>query len=153
MHGNIKRLPANAISLEWTRSIYKFIENFATVHALPLPGRLPHQYSDEKALLLPTHMTKRFVYREYCVACTQDRETPVCRRKFESLWSDLLPHIANMKPATDLCETCQNNIVKIMRSVNLPDEDKSQNLKEAELHLHLAKQEREFLQHCMYASC
>lgn len=116
MHGNTKRLPANTISLEWTKSIYNFIENFATIHALPLPGRLPHQSSDEKALLLPTHMTKRFIYREYCMVCTQNGEAPVGRRKFESLWSELLPHIANMKPATDLCETCHNNIVKVMRS-------------------------------------
>ena len=143
MHGNTKQLPANAISLEKTKSIHHFIENFATIHALPLPGRLPHQFSDEKALLLPTHMTKRFVYRQYCEACTHNREKPVCRRKFENLWGELLPHIANMKPATDLCDTCQNNIVKVMRSINLPDEDKSQNLKEAELHLLLAKQERE----------
>lgn len=143
VHGNTKQLPANIISLETTKSVYHFIENFATIHALPLPGRLPSQFSDEKALLLPTHMTKRFVYREYRLACTKNREVPVGRRKFENLWSQLLPHIANMKPATDLCETCQNNIVKVMRSVNLPDEDKSQNLKEAEAHLLLAKQERE----------
>ena len=48
-----------------------------------------------------------------------------------------------MKPATDLCEVCQNNIVKMMHSVNLPEGEKSQSLKEAELHLMLAKQERE----------
>ena len=85
--------------------------------------------------------------------CTQNRETSVCRKKFESLWCDLLPHIANMKPATDLCEACQNNIVKIMHSINLPDEDKSQNLEEAELHVHLAKQEREFYNTaCMQAA-
>lgn len=77
MHGNTKRLPANTISLEWTKSIYNFIKNFSTIHALPLPGRLPHQFSDEKALLLPTHMTKRFVYREYCTVCTQKGEKAV----------------------------------------------------------------------------
>ena len=153
VHGNAKRLPANTISLEWTRSIYNFIENFATIHALPLPGRLPHQYSDEKALLLPTHMIKRFVYRSYCMVCIQNGENTVSRRKFETLWSELLPHIANMKPATDLCETCQNNIVKVMRSVNLPDVDKSQTLREAEVHLLLAKQERELYNtECMRAS-
>ena len=153
MHGNTKRLPANTTSLERTKSIYNFIKNFSTIHALPLPGRLPHQFSDEKALLLPTHMTKRFVYREYCMVCTQKGEKAVSRRKFEDLWSELLPHIANMKPATDLCDTCQNNIVKVMRSVNLPDADKSQSLKEAEVHLLLAKQERELYNtECMRAA-
>ena len=48
-----------------------------------------------------------------------------------------------MKPATDLCPTCQNNVVKIFRSVNLLESEKSDSLKEAEEHLKLAKQERE----------
>ena len=142
MHGNTKRLLTNTISLEWTRSIYGFIENFATIH-----GRLPHQFSDEKALLLPTHMTKRFVYRSYCKVCTQNGETTVSRQKFETFWSELLPYIANMKPATDLWPE------QGMRSVNLPEVDKLQSLPEAEVHLLLAKQEREFYNtKCMRAS-
>ena len=97
-------------------------------------------------------MTKRYVYRQYCAVCTQKGEIPVCRRKFENLWSELLPHIANMKPATDLCETCQKNIVQIMRSTNLSDVDKSESLKEAELHLTLATKERELYNtECMRA--
>ena len=152
VHGNTKRLPANTISMEKTRSILCFIEHFATVHALPLPGRLPGQFSDEKALLLPTHMSKRYVYRQYRQACNEKREIPVGRRKFENLWSELLPHIASMKPATDLCDTCQSNIVKIMRSANIPDSEKSANLKAAEQHLMLAKQEREvYNEECLRA--
>ena len=138
--------------MEKTRSILCFIEHFATVHALPLPGRLPGQFSDEKALLLPSHMSKRYVYRQYRQACNEKREIPVGRRKFENLWSELLPHIASMKPATDLCDTCQSNIVKIMRSANIPDSEKSANLKAAEQHLMLAKQEREvYNEECLRA--
>ena len=48
-----------------------------------------------------------------------------------------------MKPATDLCETCQNNVVKVMYSVNLPEEEKSYSLRDPELHLKLVKQEKE----------
>lgn len=97
-------------------------------------------------------MTKRYVYRQYCAVCTQKGEIPVCRRKFENLWSELLPHIANMKPATDLCETCQKNIVQIMHSTNLSDVDKYESLKEAELHLTLATKERELYNtECMRA--
>ena len=50
-------------------------------------------------------------------------------RKFEDLWSELLPHIASMKPATDLCDTCQPNMTKIMHSANVPDHQKSVDLK------------------------
>ena len=66
VHGNTKRLPANTIPFAKTQSIVQFIQHFATVHALPLPGRLPGQYSDEKALLLLSHTSKRYVYRQYC---------------------------------------------------------------------------------------
>jgi hypothetical protein len=48
-----------------------------------------------------------------------------------------------MKPKTDLCEICQENIVKIIRCANLPEQQKSKQFTEAEKHLKLAKQERE----------
>ena len=143
-HGNTKHLPANTVPFSVTNDVVQFITNFATLHALPLPGRIPGLYSDEKALLLPSEMSKRFVYREYCKACTY---VPVGRRKFERLWCDLLPHISAMKPATDLCEICHLNIVKITRSCNLPESEKSQQLQEAEHHLKLAKVERELYNH------
>ena len=120
VHGNVKRLPPNAVSLAKTRSILQFISHFATIHALPLPGRLPGQFSDEKALLLPSHMSKRYVYRQYKQVCEESRDIPVSRRKFEDLWNGLLPHISSMKPKTDLCPDCQDNVMKIVRSVNLP---------------------------------
>ena len=117
MHGNTKRLPPNAISYSTTKDIAQFITNFASIHALPLPGRIPGVYSDEKALLLPSNMSKRHVHREY----TKISDNPVSRRKFETLWCELLPKIATMKPATDLCEICQCFIVTITRFGNLPE--------------------------------
>ncbi len=138
-HGNVKRLPANTLPFDVTEDICQFIKNCAEVHGLPLPGRIPGVYNCEKALLLPTYMTKRYVYRMYCDAT----DSPVCRRKFETLWNTLLKHISSMKPATDLCEICQQHVTKITRSVNLPESEKSFELREAECHLQLAKQERE----------
>ena len=142
VHGNTERLPSNTIPFAKTQSIIQFIQHFATVHALPLPGRLPGRYSDEKALLLPSHMSKRYVHRQYCQACDEKGEMHVGHRKFEDLWGfELLPGVAAMKPATDLCHLCQSNVVKIVRSANLPDSEKSQNGREAENHLKLAIQE------------
>ena len=58
-----------------------------------------------------------------------------------------------MKPATDLCDICQSNIVKIIRSINLPESQKLVNLKVAEKHLELAKQEREdYNEQCILAA-
>ena len=143
VHGNVKRLPTNTLSMERTKSVVQFVSHMATIHAQPLLMRLPGQFSDEKALLLPSHMSKRSVYRQYQVACEGLEEMPVCRRKFEDIWNELLPHISSMKPATDLCATCQDNVAKVVRSVNLPESEKSQSLKEAEHHLKLAAQERQ----------
>ena len=44
-----------------------------------------------------------------------------------------------MLPASDLCLTCQDNTNAIMHSTNLPEDVKSQQLKEAEAHLAQAK--------------
>ena len=72
------------------------------------------------------------------------------RLKFEDLWSELLPGVAAMKPATDLCHICQLNVVKIVRSANLPDSEKSQNVREN--HLKLAIQERKmYADECLQA--
>ena len=139
-HGNAKRLPANTLPFDVTEDIVQFIKNCGEVHGLPLPGRIPGVYNCDKALLLPTYMTKRYVFRMYCDASSN---SPVCRRKFESLWNQLLPHISSMKPATDLCDICQQYITKIIRSANLPESEKSSKLHEAECHLKKAQQERE----------
>ena len=77
----------------------------------------------------------------------------MCQRKFEDLSYQKPPHIACMKPATDLCDICQSNIVKIIRSINLPESQKLVNLKVAEKHLELAKQEREdYNKQCVLAA-
>lgn len=40
-HGNSTRLPANTVPLSVSKDIVQFISNFLTLHALPLPGRMP----------------------------------------------------------------------------------------------------------------
>ena len=51
------------------------------LHGLPLPGRMPGVNSDSKSLLLPTYMTKRYVYRKYRALSPS---FSICRRKLES---------------------------------------------------------------------
>ena len=47
-----------------------------------------------------------------------------------------------MNPSSDLCFVCQENVAAIMRSTNLPEDEKSEKLKSAEQHLTTAKEER-----------
>jgi hypothetical protein len=49
-----------------------------------------------------------------------------------------------MKPSSDLCFECQKNVTSIIRSAHLSEDEKSQQLQEAEQHLRLAKTEREW---------
>ena len=77
-------------------------------------------------------MSKRYVYRQYCHACEENTKIPVQWQKFENRWKELVPYVACMKPASDLCDTCQTNTVKIMHSANFPKSEKSKYLKEAE---------------------
>ena len=55
------------------------------------------------------------------------------------IWTELCPCVAVMKPATDLCFTCQSNANLLIKSANLEDSIKSQRLKDAQEHIALAK--------------
>ena len=48
-----------------------------------------------------------------------------------------------MKPATDLCHTCQQNTNLLMKSANMSQLIKSQRLQDAQRHLDLAKKQRQ----------
>jgi len=50
-------------------------------------------------------MSKMFVYRKYKEALSN----PVGKSKFVMLWDELTPHVAVMKPSSDLCFMCQQN--------------------------------------------
>ena len=79
------------------------------MHFLYLVACLVSIYSGKKVLLLPSNMSKRYVYQQYCCACNEEGEIPV---KCENLWKELVAHIACMKPAYDLCDTCHGNVTK-----------------------------------------
>ncbi len=141
-HGNAHKAPHNRVAFNDVIAIVKFIETYAEVHAMPLPGRLPNHKS--KALLLPSDCSKSELYRQYVHACTLDSKKAVSWGKFHSLWTELLPHIDTMRPASDLCLQCQNNATLILQSANLSEEEKSEKLKAAGAHLTAAKGQREY---------
>lgn len=143
VHGNIRKRPHNRTDGEEIQKIKEFIERFADNHALPLPGRLP-THKDYRVMLLPSDMSKSAVYRFYVKACETEQSNRVSRRTFENIWKELCPYIASMKPATDLCHTCQQNANLLMKSANMPEVVKSQRLQDAQKHLDLAKKQRQY---------
>ena len=141
VHRNKRKRPFNALKLDDTRAVVDFIVNYAEANAIILPGRTPgHWKSDVK--LLPTNCSKKTVYTQYCRAVDVAGTRKVALRTFRRLWQQLLPFIATMRPATDLCWYCQKGVTKLARSANLPDSEKSAALREYEEHLRRATMER-----------
>ncbi|XP_041373710.1 LOW QUALITY PROTEIN: uncharacterized protein LOC121386766 [Gigantopelta aegis] len=140
-HKNSKSVPRHALKLDESRAVVDFILNYAEINCIILPGRAPrHWRTDLK--LLPSNCSKRTVYDKYCAAVELTGMRKVALRTFQHLWAKLVPFVSTMRPATDLCWFCQKNLYKITRSVNLPDEEKSSAIREAEDHLERASMER-----------
>ena len=149
IHGNEKRQPWHAATYADKEKAIAFIKNYADIHAMPLPGRLP-KHQDYKVMLLPSSVTKKKVYNEYSFL-SQEVHSPVGTpvrifgyREFCRLWAEVVPYISVILPSSDLCFLCQQNATAIMHSANLPEEENSQRLKDAEAHLAHAKSERHY---------
>ena len=148
-HGNRKRKPWNAATLMDKERAMKFIMNYAAIHALPLPGRMP-RFNDYSIMLLPSDTTKASVYRNYIASSEvlQEESGEFVRtfgyREFCRLWSEVVPYIRVMPPAEDICHICQEKATRILQSANFTEEEKSQNYIKAQEHLECAKGQRHY---------
>ena len=82
------------------------------------------------------------VWRSFEVACKVTRKQAISYSKFVELWEQFNPNLVVAKPMTDICLTCQQNTTKLLRAANLPDNDKSDCVREQQEHLNLALTER-----------
>ena len=75
---------------------------------------------EECQTIVPSDMSKSFVYRKYVESSELVGEHYLSCRKFEDLWKDLQPSVLTNKPATDLCFTQQNNgkLAKALQSMS-----------------------------------
>ena len=113
VHGNKRHTPRHAITHNDTEKIVSFIKNFAETHGILLPGRVPGVRDYEKAKLLPSSMSKRYVYSMYKESCDG---RVVSESSFKTTWKLYVPHIYIMKPMTDLCWTCRKNSRAVVRT-------------------------------------
>ena len=131
VHGNCKRLPANALTFADVQHVVKFITNFAEDHAILLPGRIPG-YKRSDLQLLPTSITRRYVWQAYyhAAGAAPTAALPyvhcVAYPTFCRLWRQLLPQILPTRPMMDLCAVCHRNSILIIRGANLPEAQKTQ---------------------------
>ena len=94
-HGNSGRVPKHTCTFEQINEVKTFIENYASAHGLPVPGRLAN--TKDKVLLLPSDMSKMFVFRKYDEASVH----PVRKSKFLELWSQLTPYVYSCNEACE----------------------------------------------------
>ena len=146
VHGNKRRKPKHACDFNDITRVVDFIKHYADVHAVPLPGRLP-KHQDYRVMKLPSDVSKASVYRDYRGASLAlqlggERVRILSYRQFCRLWQELVPFVTTMKPSSDLCFICQENVAAILRSSNMSEDEKSAQLKAAEEHLKCAKEER-----------
>ena len=123
-HGNLRRLPSNAISFIDTQRVVEFLRTYAEANAILLPGRIPG-YKRTDVQLLPSSTTKRQVWQQYCASTTSGTHQQVAFSTFCAIWRRVVPHIMVTKPMSDLCWVCQSNSTAIMRAANQPEEHKS----------------------------
>jgi len=142
-HGNLKRLPSSTSSTETVEQVVKFIKNVAEEQALLLPRCVPG-FTRIDVKLLPSNLTKHSLWKKYFDICTSTGQTSVGYLKFCDLWNQLCPFILIMRPATDLCWTCQKNNSQINKSANLSEAEKVDAVRRQEEHLRLTSGEQEY---------
>lgn len=84
------------------------------------------------------------VWRAFKTVCEATGKQVVGYTSFTKLWQQFHPDLLIAKPMTDLCLTCQQNSSKLLRSANLPDNEKSHCVLAQQEHLNCVQTEREF---------
>ncbi|CAH3018396.1 unnamed protein product, partial [Porites evermanni] len=145
----ILRAIQSSLNCKTVEKVVKYILNIAEEQALLLPGRVPgFQRTDVR--LLPSVPTKHRLWKTYCEICASHGEQRDGYSKFCDLWNQLCPFVLIMRPATDLCWTCQKNNNLIQKSANLPENQKVEAVRNQEEHLRLG--ERDFYKKCCQES-
>lgn len=147
VHGNNKHLPSTAFSTDTIERVVKFIMNVTEEQALLLPGRVPG-FKRIDVKLWPSSLTKHKLWKTYQDTCHAAGHMAVGYSKFCVLWQQLCPFVLIMRPATDLCWTCQKNNNHILRVANLGEAEKAEVVRQQERHLQVAMGEREYYKNC-----
>ena len=125
VHGNYKRIPHNTLPQAVIEDVKNFLTNYAKENAVLLPGRIPG-FKNDDIRLLSSSETRKNVWRAFNRVCEETGKQAVGYTSFTKLWQQFHPDLLIAKPMTDLCLICQQNTSKLLRSANLPDNEKSQ---------------------------
>uniref|UniRef100_A0A1X7TDE0 Uncharacterized protein n=1 Tax=Amphimedon queenslandica TaxID=400682 RepID=A0A1X7TDE0_AMPQE len=93
VHGNAGKTPNHALTFDDILRVVAFIRNYAEVHGISLPGRIPGMKSYENKKFLPCSTSKRQVYLEYAESCEGLYVKACAETTFNMLWRRYLPYI------------------------------------------------------------
>ncbi|CAC5369395.1 unnamed protein product [Mytilus coruscus] len=119
-HASTGKLPKHALTFQDSERMKTFLIKYATDNALPLPGSIEILYFE---IFSPFSFIIEIFQRQ---------------------WHDLCPDIVVTKPCTDLCQKCQEYAGKISNSGNLSEEEKQLLLNQYNIHVQLAKEQRDY---------
>ncbi len=108
VHGNYGRTPTNAYNISDKEKAKSFIQNFATIHGLPDPGRDVRKGKGKLRILLPSIMTYKSVHQHYSKSIKVSGESPIAYRTFLRIWQTEFSFIRFNNPRSDLCMTCED---------------------------------------------
>lgn len=122
MHGNVQAASAaRSFPLKERLKAVRFILNFAQNNGLVLPGRLPVYRNNPDLLLLPSTMSKKYIYEKYLAV---EKENPMGKRLWYSTWLEFCGNVVIQRPRTDLCTICQHAVMSMGRLAGLSEEVK-----------------------------
>ena len=133
-HGNMKRLPSSAFTVETVECVVEFIMIVTEDQALLLPGHVPG-FKRIDVKLLPSSLTKCKLRKMCHDGFKAAGHIAIGYSKFSDLCKQLCLFVVIMRPASDLCWTCQKNNNQILNSANSPATRKVEVVKPQETHL------------------
>lgn len=84
------------------KNIVRFLTNYASLHAMILPGNDPGFKRDD-IKLLPSSHTSVHIYKEYKLETEKSGKQVAGPSSFLKYWKELLPFIVTSKPMMDIC--------------------------------------------------
>lgn len=132
IHGTAWSTPRLKYSSQDRQDAVMFIRNFAQNNGLVLPGRLPNYRLHTNLLILPSRMTKKFVYKKYL---KMKPKQPLHKRTFYTTWLAFCSNVVIQRPRTDLCTICQHAVTSMGKLAGLPDAEKRTRIENSLRHL------------------